>query len=1095
MSEKLTTLRERAKKIISILLCMAITVTLIPSLGMETASAVNATSATITESDGTQTVITVTTGTAEDPWSYNAETATLTLNNWTGQKISANGDLNLHLVGTNTITIPSSTDTVTGIQIGSSSSMFNLNITADTGGTLNINGTTQGDFYGVKAYTYITNGTVNIDITSSGSNDGYGMWGNVNFTENETSQATLNVKVTDTNTTKKGYLSAFGNGGIFVENRSNVTVNAEAHVSSANKYTSCAIDDLYIYKASPVITATADCPDGASTKCLAVETLRALELTEGGKVTANGMVRSYYLPDYLDAHVVTTTPADNNYLFRRGTDLGIKNDTYYYMCGTDGSILNKAVFEYSKEAAAFKWVGGSYYDIPGGMVGDSVSPTNFLLAGLRGADGLYDSSSNTKFEILSGSLPSGLRMHQKGGINGTVTAPCEAGSVTIKATDTNDSTRTVTFTINYGKFVSQNPVTDMTLNKTEMILEQGATETITATVTPADASYPNVKAVSSDAGIAYVSVGAPSGASSTVQTSANYKVGKATVTVTSIDSSLSRTFDVYVKEKTPTATLDYINEKLTGLESGATYRVSVSGMADETFMVESSSYAIKESWLGKTVTLVRTNAESKCDSSEQEISIPARGTAPTTPAGVSESYDGAGDGKLTGVTSAMQYRKTGESSWNYISGDSVSGLSAGSYEVRYKATSSAFASAAKTVNIGTEPLSFADNTSFDIPEGAAGTAISSFSVAGAADGGKKPYTFSKLSGPGWLNVATDGTVSGTRPASGAAASTAVIKVTDGAGNTKTIEIAVGKVTAAASDSKRIYGANRYETAMKVADQLKAELGVSKFSNIIVADGRNYADALSGVYLAKVKNAPVLVVGADSASQTSVKNYIKANLETGGTVYILGGTGAVSQAFQNSLTGCKVTRLGGADRYETNMLILKAAGVTGEDMLVCSGLDYADALSASAVGKPILLTGKNLTDAQLKYLKNEISTKKYYIIGGEGAVGKSVETQLKSLGTTDRIWGSSRFETSTAVANKFFAGAKTAVLAYGFDFPDGLSGGPLALANDAPLILVTSNNTKAACDYAAANKVTKLYVLGGPALISNDAVNEILNEGK
>ena len=115
MSEKLTTLRERAKKIISILLCMAITVTLIPSLGMETASAVNATSATITESDGTQTVITVTTGTAEDPWSYNAETATLTLNNWTGQKISANGDLNLHLVGTNTITIPSSTAEVVGI--------------------------------------------------------------------------------------------------------------------------------------------------------------------------------------------------------------------------------------------------------------------------------------------------------------------------------------------------------------------------------------------------------------------------------------------------------------------------------------------------------------------------------------------------------------------------------------------------------------------------------------------------------------------------------------------------------------------------------------------------------------------------------------------------------------------------------------------------------------------------------------------------------------------------------------------------------------------------------------------------------------------
>ena len=155
-------------KLLSMLLALVMVVGMLPAMSL-TANAVNASSVTITASDGTQTVIAATTGTAGDPWSYDAATATLTLNNWTGQKISANGDLNLHLVGTNTITIPSSTAEVVGIDIGSSSSMFNLNITADTGGTLNINGTTQGDFYGIRAYTYITTGTVNIDITSSGS--------------------------------------------------------------------------------------------------------------------------------------------------------------------------------------------------------------------------------------------------------------------------------------------------------------------------------------------------------------------------------------------------------------------------------------------------------------------------------------------------------------------------------------------------------------------------------------------------------------------------------------------------------------------------------------------------------------------------------------------------------------------------------------------------------------------------------------------------------------------------------------------------------------------------------------------------------------
>ncbi|MGN0370307.1 MAG: hypothetical protein ACI4EW_07155, partial [Butyrivibrio sp.] len=363
--------KKKLNKLLSILLALVMVVGMLPAMSLK-AYAVNASSVTITESDGTQTVITETIGTDGDPWSYDEDTATLTLNNWTGQKISANGDLNLHLVGTNTITIPSSTSEVIGIKVGSDSSMSYLTITADTGGTLNINGTTEGNFYGIRAHTYITNGTVNIDITSSGSTDSYGMWGNVYFTEEETRQATLNVKVTDTGTTKTGYLYAFYNGGIYVENRSNVTVNAEAHVSSANKSTSCALSSLYIDEASPVITATADCPEEASTECIAVENLRALGLTEGGKVTTNGMVKTYSLPAYLDANVVTTTPADNNYLFRRGTDLG-NSDTYYYLCGTDGSILNNAVFEYSEEAADFKWVGGSCYDIPGGMVGDRIS--------------------------------------------------------------------------------------------------------------------------------------------------------------------------------------------------------------------------------------------------------------------------------------------------------------------------------------------------------------------------------------------------------------------------------------------------------------------------------------------------------------------------------------------------------------------------------------------------------------------------------------------------------------------------------------------------------------------------------------------------
>ena len=50
---------------------------------------------------------------------------------------------------------------------------------------------------------------------------------------------------------------------------------------------------------------------------------------------------------------------------------------------------------------------------------------------------------------------------------------------------------------------------------------------------------------------------------------------------------------------------------------------------------------------------------------------------------------------------------------------------------------------------------------------------------------------------------------------------------------------------------RVFGADRYATAFKAADTLKAELGVSKFQNVIVASGTGFADALAGCYLAAV----------------------------------------------------------------------------------------------------------------------------------------------------------------------------------------------------------------------------------------------------
>lgn len=294
-------------------------------------------------------------------------------------------------------------------------------------------------------------------------------------------------------------------------------------------------------------------------------------------------------------------------------------------------------------------------------------------------------------------------------------------------------------------------------------------------------------------------------------------------------------------------------------------------------------------------------------------------------------------------------------------------------------------------------------------------------------------------------------------------------------------------------SDRIYGETRYETAAKIADELKKNQNIEKFDNIIIASGTGYADALSGTYLAKVKNAPILLVDtANAKNMKSIADYVNANLAEGGTVYILGGKNAIAETFTSNLKVDKnhIKRLGGATRYETNILILEEAGVAGKEILVCTGDNFADSLSASALGRPVLLVNnKNLLGTQKTFLK-EMKNKKFFIIGGKNAISYDMEELIRDYGGTERISGATRYETSTKLAERFIEGPKAVILAYGHDFPDGLAGGMLALNMDAPLILVHDSYKDSAVSYAKDNNISSGKVLGGPVRISESVAKEI-----
>ena len=287
---------------------------------------------------------------------------------------------------------------------------------------------------------------------------------------------------------------------------------------------------------------------------------------------------------------------------------------------------------------------------------------------------------------------------------------------------------------------------------------------------------------------------------------------------------------------------------------------------------------------------------------------------------------------------------------------------------------------------------------------------------------------------------------------------------------------------------RLYGDSRYDTGYAVADALKTALGVEKFEAVVVATGKNFADALAGSYLAVEKNAPILLTNGKDDNIAQLHAYIKANVTEGGKVYILGGEGAVPAAV-DTIKGYDVVRLFGDSRYDTNLAILNEAGTNGDSIIVATGKNFADSLSASATKLPILLVKPNstLNDAQKEILSG---MNNIYIVGGEGAVSAAYEAELKAFGEVTRVFGESRYDTSVAVANTFFGDVDAAVVASGKNFPDGLCGGPLAAAMDAPLVLTADGKTGAAAGYVAEKEIKSGYVLGGEGALSEESVVEV-----
>ena len=108
-----------------------------------------------------------------------------------------------------------------------------------------------------------------------------------------------------------------------------------------------------------------------------------------------------------------------------------------------------------------------------------------------------------------------------------------------------------------------------------------------------------------------------------------------------------------------------------------------------------------------TISIMQSDGK-KLDSKTQTISV----TKPNAPKASAQNCINGNDGRLTGVNNAMEYRRTDTTTWTAVTGSEVTGLAAGSYEVRCKASGAALASEPQTVTIGSyaAQLTKADNS-------------------------------------------------------------------------------------------------------------------------------------------------------------------------------------------------------------------------------------------------------------------------------------------------------------------------------------------------------------------------------------------------
>jgi putative cell wall-binding protein/sugar lactone lactonase YvrE len=321
----------------------------------------------------------------------------------------------------------------------------------------------------------------------------------------------------------------------------------------------------------------------------------------------------------------------------------------------------------------------------------------------------------------------------------------------------------------------------------------------------------------------------------------------------------------------------------------------------------------------------------------------------------------------------------------------------------------------------------------------------------------------------------------------------------------------------ASTSMELSGQTRYETAIEISKETAPDGSI----RVIVATGQDYPDALTASSLAGVFGDPVLLTLPDQLPPAVRDEIVRLGPSQ---VLVVGGTGVVSQAVEDQLAAIPgvngVTRLAGADRYETALKVMSYLISDtdegqmlrhlqpGRPIFIATGENFPDALAAAPLATnlqaPIMLctAQHGLLRTWRASLQSFMWVDEVVLLGGPDVVPPLVEQQVKeelpNVQIT-RLEGPTRYETAIAIAEygmdeRDMDWAQMG-FATGLNFPDALTGGVLQGTDSTTMLLVAGDTLSTTVADALSDRKDAVYdvrYFGGVDVLGQNARDGIEN---